>query len=111
MGDMHHWNGVLDVLRAPSAQYVREKMEEVFYDPAIVTPAWVEGVRRLVTTRATALRVLRFARAAKRRSVQADLPRVTAPTLLVWGKDDRITPIEVAERFRALIPRSELVYL
>jgi len=33
------------------------------------------------------------------------------PTLLVWGKDDRITPSDVAERFHARIRGSQLVYL
>jgi pimeloyl-ACP methyl ester carboxylesterase len=33
------------------------------------------------------------------------------PALLVWGKDDRITPVEVAERFHASMPDSELVYI
>jgi len=30
---------------------------------------------------------------------------------LVWGKDDRITPPEVAERFQALLPDSRLTFL
>jgi len=100
-----------NVPHVPTTEYVREKMEEIFYEPTLVTPGWVEGVRRIVTTRPTALRVLQFARAAKRHTVEADLPRLTAPTLLVWGKDDRVTPGDVAERFHALLPRSELVYL
>jgi pimeloyl-ACP methyl ester carboxylesterase len=29
----------------------------------------------------------------------------------VWGKDDRITPPEVAERFRALLPSAELTFI
>ena len=100
-----------NVPHVPTREYVRAKMEEIFYEPAVVTDGWVDGIRRIVTTRATALRVLQFARAAKRHNVEADLPRVAAPTLLVWGKDDRITPIDVAERFHALIPFSELVSL
>ncbi len=100
-----------NVPHAPTAEYVRMKMEEIFYDPGIVTDAWVEAVRRVVTTRATALRVLQFARAAKRDSLEPRLPQVRVPTLLVWGKEDRITPMEVAERFHALIPHSELVYV
>jgi len=100
-----------NVPHVPSQEYVRMKMEEIFYDPALVTPAWVEAVRRVVTTRATALRVLQFARAAKRESLEERLPEVAAPTLLVWGKDDRVTPVEVAERFHRLIPGSELAYI
>jgi pimeloyl-ACP methyl ester carboxylesterase len=100
-----------NVPHAPTSEYVRAKMEEIFYDPTLVTPEWVAAVRRVVTTRSTALRVVRFARAAKRHNVDAELARITVPTLLVWGKEDRITPMEVAERFHALIPSAELVYV
>ena len=68
----------------PSAGYVREKMEEVFYDPAIVTDAWVDSVLRTVTTRFSALRVLRVARAARTRNIEPLLRAIDAPTLLVW---------------------------
>ena len=99
------------VPHTPTRAYVREKMEEVFYDPALVTPEWVESVRRIVTTRRTALRVLQVARAAKRHNVEERLSRIAVPTLLVWGKDDRITSTDVAERFHARIRGSQLVYL
>jgi len=99
------------VPHTPTRAYVREKMEEVFYDPALVTPEWVESVRRIVTTRRTALRVLQVARAAKRHNVEERLSRIGVPTLLVWGKDDRITSTDVAERFHARIRGSQLVYL
>ena len=95
----------------PSEAFVREKMEEVFHDPDLVTPEWVESVRRLVTAPASAMRILRFARAARRDNVEARLHELRAPTLLVWGREDRITPPEVAERFRRLIPDAELLYL
>jgi pimeloyl-ACP methyl ester carboxylesterase len=95
----------------PNAEYVREKMEEIFYDSTLVTPDWVETVRRTVTDPATALRVVRFARAAKRENLEGRLHEIQAPTLIVWGRDDRITPPEVAERFHGLIPDSRLAFL
>jgi pimeloyl-ACP methyl ester carboxylesterase len=95
----------------PSGAFVRGKMEEVFHDPTLVTEEWVESVRRLVTTPASALRVLRFARAARRDNVEACLAELRTPTLLVWGREDRITPPEVAERFCRLIPEAELLYI
>ena len=100
-----------NVPHAPTIHYVRMKMEEIFYDPTLVTPDWVQSVARVVTTRSTAVRVVQFARAAKRHNVEAELHRIAVPTLLVWGKDDRITPPEVAERFHALIPGAELVFV
>jgi 2-hydroxy-6-oxonona-2,4-dienedioate hydrolase len=95
----------------PSSEYVWQKMEEVFYDRRLVTPEWVESVRRTLTTRPTALRVLRFARAAKRNNLEAGLGTISVPTLLVWGAEDRITPPAVAGRFASLIPGSRLVFL
>lgn len=95
----------------PTSDYIREKMEEIFYDPALVTDAWVDAVRRTVTTRWTALRVLKVARAARARNIEDLLARIRVPTLLVWGTDDRITPPAVAERFYRLIPRAELAYV
>jgi len=95
----------------PTRAYVRERMEEIFYDPSLVTPEWVESIRRIVTTRRTALRVLQVARAAKRHNLEERLHQIRVPTLLVWGKDDRITPTDVAERFHARIRGSQLVYL
>lgn len=92
----------------PDRDWVRRKMEEVFFDPGLVTAGWVDDVHRVVTTPASALRVLRFARDARRDNLEHRLGEIRMPTLLVWGLDDRITPPEVAERFRALIPDSHL---
>jgi pimeloyl-ACP methyl ester carboxylesterase len=92
----------------PSPEYVRAKMEEVFCDRSLVTAAWVEAVCGLVTQRFTARRVLRFAQAAKRHNIERRLGEIRAPALIVWGKDDRITPLAVGERFHALIPGSQL---
>jgi pimeloyl-ACP methyl ester carboxylesterase len=76
-----------------------------------VTEGWVEEAHRVVTTPASALRVLRLARDARRDNLEARLGRIAVPTLLVWGRDDRITPLEVGERFRELIPDARLVSL
>ncbi len=95
----------------PTSEYVRQKMTEVLYDPDLVTPEWVERIRRIVTDRALARRVVCLAASAKRHSLAARLPEIRVPTLLIWGRDDRVTPLEVARRFHALIPDSTLVLL
>ena len=91
----------------PSSDYVRARMEEVVYDAELITPAWVEAVRRRVTDRATALRVLRFAKAARRDNIADRLGQIAVPALIVWGKEDRITPLAVGERFHAAIAGSQ----
>jgi pimeloyl-ACP methyl ester carboxylesterase len=92
----------------PNSQWVREKMQEVFYDPALVTSERVEEVLRVVSTRDSALRVLQAARASKHRNMEDCLPTINIPTCIIWGEEDRITPPEVARRFHALLPDSDL---
>jgi pimeloyl-ACP methyl ester carboxylesterase len=99
------------VPHVPTTEFVQQKMEEIFYDTSLVTPAWVEAVRCTLTTRALARRIIQVARSAKRSNLESRLGEITAPTLVLWGKDDRITPPEVAERFTALIPGAELVFI
>jgi 2-hydroxy-6-oxonona-2,4-dienedioate hydrolase len=99
------------VPHVPTTAFVQQKMEDIFYDTSLVTPAWVEAVRRTLTTRPHARRILQVARSAKRSNVESRLGRIAVPTLVLWGKDDRITPPDIAERFAALIPNAELVFI
>lgn len=39
------------------------------------------------------------------------LPRVTNPTLIVWGREDRIVPVVCGEQYRRLIPNARLTVL
>ena len=39
------------------------------------------------------------------------LPRVTNPTLIVWGREDRIVPVECAAEYRALLPNARVEVL
>jgi pimeloyl-ACP methyl ester carboxylesterase len=48
-----------------------------------------------------------MARATRRDNLEHELAGVRAPTLIVWGQEDRITPLGVGERFHALIPGSQ----
>jgi len=92
----------------PGDEWVRGKIQEVFFDPAHVTAARVDAVHGILSDRHSTLRLIHVARAAKRRNIEEMLPHIPVPSLLVWGRDDRITPPEVAERFHALLPDSEL---
>jgi pimeloyl-ACP methyl ester carboxylesterase len=92
----------------PSPAYIRARMEEVFFDPALVTPAGVDAIWHLVTDRGAARRVVQLLRAARRDTVEERLGDVRVPALAIWGEDDRITPFDVGRRVHALIADSQL---
>jgi len=39
------------------------------------------------------------------------LPRVTNETLIVWGREDRVVPVECGEQYRRALPKSRLAVL
>ena len=47
----------------------------------------------------------------ERPNLAARLPRVTAPTLLIWSDADSISPPGVGQRLAELLPRAELVVI
>jgi pimeloyl-ACP methyl ester carboxylesterase len=96
------------VPRRPSTEFVREKMTEVFHDPSMVTPEWVEAIRDVVRRRSYAMRVLQVSRSARRYNLEDRLGEIRCPTLLVWGMEDRITPRNVAIRFLEGLPHATL---
>ena len=40
-----------------------------------------------------------------------DLPKIKIPTALIWGKNDNVTPPNVALEFDNLMPNSDLFWI
>ena len=94
-----------------TAAYIKARVEYTFHDPAIATDALVAQVLSITTNAQKCLAVLRVAKSTQRHYVADLLPLITAPTLLIWGREDRITPVHVAREFAGMIPDTELVIL
>lgn len=88
--------------------YIKEKVQFTFYDPAIATEELVDEVYKSVNDRSRVIRILALAKSAIRHNMAKELSRITIPVSLIWGKQDKITPPEVAEEFHELLPNSEL---
>lgn len=92
-------------------EYIREKVEVTFYDPKNATKELVDECYDIVNDKAKALRILALAKSAIRHNVGKDLPSMDMPVCLIWGKNDTITPPEVAEEFHKLLPDSDLYWI
>ena len=91
--------------------YIRAKTESTFFDPKMASKELVDEVFEIVNNREKALRVIGMARSAIRQNMGEDLHKIEAPTLLIWGENDNITPPFVAEDFDKLLPNSELHFI
>ncbi|ADY52513.1 alpha/beta hydrolase fold protein [Pseudopedobacter saltans DSM 12145] len=94
-----------------SYDFIKEKVEFTFYDPAIATKELVDDVFKTVNDRSKVIKILAMAKSAIRHNMAKDLNKIKIPVALIWGKDDKITPPEVAEEFNELLPNSELSWI
>ena len=91
--------------------YVTKKAQDVFYDPAIATEELIDDVYKVINDRNSLIRTLAIAKSAIRHNMAKDLPTMTQPTCLIWGKQDKVTPPEVAVDFDKLLPDSNLFWI
>jgi len=92
-------------------EYIRKKTELTFYDPGVAGKELVDEVFEIVNNRFKALKIISLARSAIRHNLGEELNSITAPSLLIWGRNDTITPPMVGEEFHKLIPGSELHFI
>lgn len=92
-------------------QYIKERVAYTFYDPNVATKELVDEVFETTNSIPKCMRIVAIAKSAQRHNMATDIPNITAPTLLVWGLNDTITPPIVAHEFNRLIPNSTLKFI
>lgn len=97
--------------RKEDYEYIKHKTGLTFYDPEVATKELVDEVYEIVNNREKAIRILYMARSAIKNNMADVIPNIQAPTLLIWGKNDTITPPFVAEEFHKLIPKTTLEWI
>ncbi|WP_336085549.1 alpha/beta fold hydrolase [Nocardia sp. SSK8] len=104
----------------PTRERLIQWLHSMVYDPAMVTeelieerwtqatdPATLDSARRMYSKAAFAMMV-RAMEAADVPPPWAMLHKVQAPTLITWGRDDRVSPLDMALIPMRTIPRAEL---
>ena len=57
----------------------------------------------VVNDRKKVIKILAMAKSAIRHNMSKDLPKIKVSTALIWGKDDIVTPPEVANEFNNML--------
>jgi 2-hydroxy-6-oxonona-2,4-dienedioate hydrolase len=91
--------------------FIKERTQHTFYDPNKATKELIDEVFEIVNNRIKAIKIIATAKSAIRHNLRDDLEQIKLPTLLIWGKDDTITPAFVGEEFNRLIDKSELHFI
>lgn len=102
---------VSDIQLRPTRPWLRKKIAELFFDEANMRESDVDRALAELQAKGGARAMVRLARSARKDELREAISRVAAPTLLLWGRQDVITPPEAAEGFRRLIRDARLVWL
>lgn len=92
-------------------EFIKKKAQDVFYDPEVATKEIVDEVFATVNDRVKLVKTLAIAKSAIRHNMAQDLPMMKTPTCIIWGKNDSVTPPDVAELFDELLPKSDLFWI
>lgn len=92
-------------------EYIKAKTAATFYDPAVATKELVDEVFEITNSRIKVIKIIALAKSAIRNNLGEELGQIKVPTLLIWGKNDNVTPPFVGEEFHKLIPNSQLAFI
>ncbi len=94
-----------------SYDYISERVAYTFYDPRTATKELIDEVFDTLKSIPKSLRIVAIAKSAQRNNMAGEIPEIKAPTLLIWGLNDTITPPMVAHEFDRLIPNTTLRFI
>lgn len=97
--------------REPTIENLKNMMEVFVYDPSDLTEALFQA--RLDNMLANRMHLENFTRSLQANPKQFPdfgprLPTIKAPTLVVWGRNDRFVPMDAGLRLIAGIPNSQM---
>lgn len=95
----------------PSRAWLEEKIGELFYDRINMRPGDVDRAHGELSRRGGARAMVRLSRSARRNHLGDRLKQIKQPTLLIWGRQDIVTPPEAAEGFLSMLPNAQIVWL
>lgn len=96
-------------LRTAAPAAVRTALQGVYFDDAKVTEARVALMSDMMRRRGNAQAFIDSINEFSLPDPTADLAKITAPTLLLWGEEDLVIPVAQADLMTNAIPNSRLV--
>ncbi len=95
----------------PTREWLIEKIGELFYDKSFMDPGDVDRAYALLNERGGARAMVKLSKSARRDNMADDLGEIEHPTLLIWGKEDVVTPPSAGQGFTELMPNAELFWI
>ena len=102
---------VLSALALTSNKLVRQGLEKSFYDDSKIADERVNYYYQPLKTRAGQLAALRARTQFALSPIEDKLNQINLPTLIIWGAEDEIIPLEAGQKMNSEIRNSKLVVI
>ena len=111
---------LVEFVEEPTRERLVAWMRSMVFDPAVLTDEMIEmrfktalqpeimATSKVMYTRAGIAAIAERMRGPHAMEDMAHLPKIQAPTLLTWGRDDRVNPLDGALLPMRMIPNCEL---
>jgi pimeloyl-ACP methyl ester carboxylesterase len=96
--------------RRKDRNFIRKQANLTFYED-LIDDAAMEEIMAVVKSPSKLTSLLAITRDTHAYNMEKYLPEITQDVLLVWGKQDEITPPEVADMFLEKLPNAELHWI
>jgi pimeloyl-ACP methyl ester carboxylesterase len=97
--------------RRGDRDYIAERVRDVFHVKEVATEELIDQVFSTVNDRMKAIKTLAISKSAIRHNMAEDITSFHLPVCLIWGRQDAVTPPEVADKFHELLPNSDLFWI
>jgi len=92
----------------PSREWLSRKIGELFFDKSKMREADIDRAHAELTEPGGARAMVRLSKSAKRDHLGKRIEEIMQPTLLIWGRQDVVTPPEAGEEFHKMIHNSRI---
>lgn len=108
-----HWARADGVGEALFGLWYKERADErialAFYDKTIVNERFVDDVNAALERPGTVAAALAAVRGQRYSEVEHKYKTIDKPTLLLWGREDQVTPVRFGERLSRDLPNAKMV--
>jgi len=102
---------VSDVQIRPSRDWLSRKIGELFFDQSNMREADLDRAHKELSDRGGARAMVKLSRSARRNHLGDRIGDIDVPCLLIWGKQDIVTPPEAAAEFKRLLRNARITWI
>lgn len=96
--------------RRNDREYIRKQAGLTFYED-LIDDVILDEIMEVINNRKKLINLLAITRDTHKYNMEEHLPKIKQDVLLIWGRQDEITPPEVAVKFNQKLPHSQLRWI